>query len=160
LETPQQTASARRAANTDPLDLFVAEVGNGDNDRVIWSIYSRPIDLIETTGLRELLSNCYRNMTHCRKVVIKTSDQRHCQTNDGRLLGAACLFQTATYAAEGTPLVPLQAQTCALSRQPLSSASRPFITKPARPSLFPAALIVSARRSGMILSFLALEKDL
>jgi hypothetical protein len=27
LETPQQTASVRRAANTDPVDLFVAEVG-------------------------------------------------------------------------------------------------------------------------------------
>jgi hypothetical protein len=27
LEAPQQTASVRRAANTDPVDLFVAEVG-------------------------------------------------------------------------------------------------------------------------------------
>jgi hypothetical protein len=42
LEAPQQTASVRRAANTDPVYLFVVEVGNGDNDRVIWSIYSRP----------------------------------------------------------------------------------------------------------------------
>ena len=64
LEAPQQTASVRRAANTDPVDLFVVEVGSGDNDRVIWSIYSRPksegdnargIDLIETIELRELL---------------------------------------------------------------------------------------------------------
>jgi hypothetical protein len=27
LEAPQQTTSVRRAANTDPVDLFVAEVG-------------------------------------------------------------------------------------------------------------------------------------
>jgi hypothetical protein len=27
LEMPQQTASVRRAANTDPVDLFVVEVG-------------------------------------------------------------------------------------------------------------------------------------
>jgi hypothetical protein len=60
LEAPQQTASVRRVANTDPVDLFVAEVGNGDNDRVIWSMYSRRsrngdnarvIDLIETQRL-------------------------------------------------------------------------------------------------------------
>jgi hypothetical protein len=38
LEAPQQTASVRRAANTDPVDLFVDEVGSGDNDRVIWFI--------------------------------------------------------------------------------------------------------------------------
>jgi hypothetical protein len=42
LEAPQQTASVRRAANTDLVDLFAAEVGSGDNDRVIWSIYSQP----------------------------------------------------------------------------------------------------------------------
>jgi hypothetical protein len=32
---PQQTASVRRAENTELVDLFAAEVGNGDNDRVI-----------------------------------------------------------------------------------------------------------------------------
>jgi hypothetical protein len=57
------------------------------------------IDLIETIGLREFVVNCYKNRPHCGKVVIKTSDQRHCQTNYGRLLGAACLFQAATYPA-------------------------------------------------------------
>jgi hypothetical protein len=57
------------------------------------------IDLIETIGLRECVVNCYKNGPHCGKVVIKRSDQRHCQTNYGRLLGAARLFQATTYAA-------------------------------------------------------------
>ena len=46
------------------------------------------IDLIETNRLKR---------------VIRTSDQRHCQTNYGRrLLSAACLFQAATYVAGAT----------------------------------------------------------
>ena len=60
------------------------------------------------------------------------------------------LVPSSNLCREGPPLVPLQAQTYALSRRPLSSASRPFITKPARPSLFPTATIVLARRREMI----------
>src|ERR1700729_3489493 len=69
LEAPQQTASVRRAANTDPVDLFVAEVGSGDNDRVIWSIYSRLKS--EGDNARVIFDRNDRLKGVCCKIVIK-----------------------------------------------------------------------------------------
>jgi hypothetical protein len=81
------------------------------------------IDLIETNRLKRVVVKLFIKIGRIVVKSIKMSDLRHCQPNYGRLPGAACLLQAATYAARAR-------HSCRFRHKPTPSADDCLLALP------------------------------